>query len=130
MQSLPVDTNTASVPSTSDAPPALPLNTIPALQPEAQRAPAVPCASMLLPNGWTLSVSGPTDRGEVWVTFRAPAPAGTFASHWVPADGVRGKVMLELMRSMFSAALDGKAHLPAAVTDAQKAGDVIGSTGV
>ena len=107
-----------------DAPPALPLNTIPALQPEAQRAPAVPCASMLLPNGWTLAISGPSEAREVWVTFSAPAPAGMFASHWVPADGVRGKVMLELMRTM------APATLPAAVTDAQKAGDVIASTGV
>ncbi len=98
----------------------------PGLQPETQAAPekpAVPCASMQLPNGWTLGISGPTECGEVWVTFSAPKPAGMFASHWVPADGVRGKVMLELMRSM------QPATLPPAIVAAQIAGDVIASTG-
>lgn len=75
------------------------LNIIPALQP-VQSAPAIPAVSMRLPNGWTLSLSGPSERGEVWITFQSPAPSGAYAAHWIPADSVRGKVMLDLMRSM------------------------------
>lgn len=100
----------------SDAP-----GTLPAAQAVREPPAAVPCTSCVLANGWTLSVSGPTEAGEVWVTFRAPKPSGAFASHWVPADSVRGKVMLDLLRTMQAD------QLPEVITNAQHTGDVIGS---